>query len=176
MKALVLLVALAGCDQVFGLERDTIPCPPEYRAVAGGMYRFVYEPAEWLIADAKCRSHATGATHLVVFDDLLEQQAVLAAVDLPAPWEVAVGYGRDAQSDRRTFYAVTGEVLLEESPLWAVNEPDGPLVDTNGKEIEESIVLSSNFLSLFDAPPKFGIDGYICECDGRAATEAFDVE
>jgi len=173
------LAVLAGCDQVYGLDRDGEPCPADYLPIAGaGAYKIVVEDTRWLLADAKCkRDTATAITHLVVFEDVVELGLVREAVDAQEPWEVAVGYARDATGDRTRFTAVTGAALEPDSPLWDVGEPNGTFTDPDTNKVyEESIGLTSNFLQLFDAPPMYPLEGFVCECDGEPATETFEVE
>jgi hypothetical protein len=80
-------------------------------------------------------------------------------------------------TDRTRFTTVTGVPLEPDSTLWDAGEPNGIFTDPETNKVyEESIALTSNFLRLFDAPPMYPLEGFVCECDGIPATETFAIE
>ncbi len=160
MKWLALLL-LGGCDSLFNLDPVTLPpdareldaaidavseaCPSVYSPIGTSSYFFVPDVATWEAAEVLCeRDTETHITHLVVFDDAAEMQAVRAIVTTPnLSWQVWAGYSRPKLDATKLYYEVTGGTIDAASPLWNVGEPNagdetatffqatGGMIDTN---------------------------------------------
>ena len=180
------LLLCAGCDRVFGLDRDVdagLPidgnfdaslamCPPEYQPVPGAETRYLFVPTlrMWPEAQADCADDSPDSiTHLVEFTDHVELEAVRTAVPFPSSWNAWTGYARDTGSNPYVFFASTGPVLPLGSPVWAPMEPDGPVSVS-----EETVTFFNYEHAVADGPPTLEA-AYICECDGRPVTRTFAV-
>lgn len=161
------LFTLAGCQVVFPLETVDAPkaCDPMDTAVYPiqlptriSGYREGREPLRWSEAEAACEADGVGA-HLFSPFDLSELGDFQRFPNVPPPiggswW---VGVSREAGTTLDDFVSVLGDPVPMSSPMWEVNEPNGP---------GELVVRFESMRNLFDAPDNIQLD-YVCECDGR---------
>ena len=185
----VATLSSGGCDAVYGLSgRDAAvvdtatdaidatheQCPADYapiaNAPAGSSYRIVeMENDRWLLGFVDCRNDTTtGVTHLVVFDDVIELEAIKRALPPPpskgAAWVSWAGYARPPHSDPLLFSTVTGGDISSTDPLWGLSEPNNG--NGNGAKEETVVWIGNNISGLIDAPYDKVVNGYVCECDG----------
>ena len=180
MKWLALLL-LGGCDSLFNLEPVTLPpdareidaavdappeaCPSSYTAIGSSSYFFVPEVSTWQAAEALCeRDTVTRISHLVVFKDVAEMQAVRSAVTTPnLTWQVWAGYSRPMLDDTKLYYAVTGDTIDSSSPLWNAGEPNGG---------DETATFFQSTGGMIDTNRGYFLPS-LCECDHNMARPMF---
>lgn len=184
---LIAMLLTSGCDRVYGLTGRTEPvidgsvtdteivdgapdvivdapvCPSNYTAIPGASsrYKILVDPTrDWIYALDDCRNDTPGSgiTHLVVFDDTVELDAIRQALPNVASFRVWVGYGRDHDDPPFDFRSVTNVPLASSSNLWDGGEPD------NGAGLEP-VVWIERVSGLVDARLDDPVDGYVCECD-----------
>jgi hypothetical protein len=130
-------------------------CPPAgYTQVAGpnGYYRVISAGASWTNAQAACKAHVPGSTHLIVLSTAAEVTYAASQAGTQA-W---IGLSDIATEGQ--FVTVTAET--GQTP-WSAGEP-------NNAGNEDCAIVKSNG-QLDDRPCGTGYR-YICECDGRAST------
>ena len=164
MRAVFSVVCLTGCDTVF-LDRGPLEdCPLDYEplAVETTRYRLSTTQEMWATAQADCADDTPLAiTHLAVIDTFTEIDSIHTHSD---PKRLLwIGYARDHDSPQ--FFNVLGDPLLDDSSLWNGNEPN----NFNGKEF--AVELNESGLNDTSVDSR---KYYVCECDGRKATRAFD--
>jgi hypothetical protein len=134
---------------------DAMPgaCPAGYmtRGSAPSSYRVVDTLTLWLTAEQDCENDGTG-THLVIFDDAAERDAVLAG--LAGDWWI----GLTDRVNEGTWLAVTAQTGF----FTAGAAPGGQTTDCGLADVAGAIGSQSCFAD----------DSYICECDGAAAVPA----
>jgi len=176
-RRVLALLLLAGCDQVFGLERDPSEnaCPGTYAPIENApyLYRLDDRLLDWQAAADECRGDTVAhITHLVVFDDTTDLVAVQSALlgGMPPFVYVHVGYARDASAaplERASFRSVIDTEVY--APLWNVSEPD------NHMQRGETIVALGAASKLVDSAPRTP-SHFICACDQQVANKTFEVE
>lgn len=171
-----LVFAATGCELVFpptgapgapDAPVDLARCPSGYDAVLGApsRYRYTNLDTAWADAAQACAADTPDAiTHLVVYDDFRELEAVRDGVPFPFD-RLWAGFARDDGTDPTVFFAVTGGRLDRTSPLWEPGEPTG------GSELATFV---GDGFDLTDGPHDDS-HPYICECDGNPATRPFDL-
>jgi len=164
VRIVPVVALLAGCDAVF-LDRSALDDCPDYYAQLPGevtFHRIVPTTASWTMAEADCLDDtADGITHLAVIDRFTE----IDSIHTQSTEILWVGYARDLAADPKTFYTVTGDVLPEASSLWAGMEPS----NADGNEVV--VELEDRGFNDNNEDVKHR---YVCECDGKRATRAFD--
>jgi len=133
---------------------DLSTCPAAYTVAAGtSRYRVVAGNApSWTAAANDCASDLSGATHLIVVDDLAEYSMALTMLLDNAPKWIGL-------SDRKTngvFLAVTDQAPAfppASGPPWAQGQPTSGCVEITALGQLIADACGKNF-------------GYICECDG----------
>jgi hypothetical protein len=162
-----MLMLVAGCDGVFGLERDDVvlACPASFREVAGSFYLRQDDPATWHAAESACealRDHQlTGQIHLAVVESDVELAAIAADLSIDTYW-----LGHTNLAPPGTFVPVTPEVVDWPSsamPPWAGGQPNNNggnqhclFVDGNGLLDDKSCTADSF--------------RFVCECDRFPST------
>ncbi|HEU4731298.1 MAG TPA: hypothetical protein VFT22_25565 [Kofleriaceae bacterium] len=145
----------ASCPSTYNVT--SMPGPSRYRLITAG-------GAPKAQSDV-CNLDMPGATHLVVFDTLVELNAAGALVDSTTLAASAIWIGGVQQP------AATrpGDLWLgfDDLPLmdqWYDNEPN----DGGGKEDhgEQFVVIIRDRHFFTDVPSNFGA-GALCECDGK---------
>ncbi|HSD86025.1 MAG TPA: C-type lectin domain-containing protein [Kofleriaceae bacterium] len=187
MRWLAVVLALGGCDGVFGLRHVGEPsdasgsassdgrplvrpdgdpgnCPASYSftlPTTASRYRVVLEGKDWLSAEAACAADMPGSTHLIVLSVPGEWDALGAQSEIFLTNFVWVGL-----SDRKTegtFIPVTHEDT-NGYPA-AMKTPWAPGLPTNGgadcAQMEPVTGLLHD-ISCTDS------QNYICECDRHA--------
>jgi hypothetical protein len=188
---LTTMLLLGGCDLVFGLNGRTEPrmdanvvddgavdttldvadapqCPVNYSALANtpptSRYKIIVESGRaWPYALDECRNDTPGSgiTHLVVFDDTVERDAVQDALPQGGTFRAWVGYARDITGQPLQFRSVTNVPLSMTSSLWRANEPD----NGSGGPQETVVWFDNATQGIVDARTTDTLDGYVCECD-----------
>jgi hypothetical protein len=204
MRWLVVLVALAGCDELFSVDfvelhpdgdvvavdatadalSDACPTIFGYAPVAGtaprSTYRYVpSNGAAWDGAELDCETDSPNKiTHLVVFDDPSEEAALRSLVPAsPQFWQVFTGYARNANSSggaSKMFTSVLGEPLAESSPLWEKVSGGAEPDDGGTTLMEETITFFEMTRNMSDGRASSQL-AYICECDGKVANQTFNI-
>jgi hypothetical protein len=194
------MLLVGGCDVVYGLHGRTEPrddaaiadaaidggadaidaalvCPTDYSAFAGtpatSRYKIMVRPESWTYGLDDCRNDTPGSgiTHLVVFDDVVERDAIQDALPQGGTFRAWVGYARDITGQPLLFRSVTNVALATTSSLWRTGEPD------NGNAPETVVWFSNDNDGIVDARTTDPIDGYVCECDFVPTTGIeFDVD
>jgi Lectin C-type domain len=163
---LVLVVATAGCDLAFSLDRPVGVCPESFVAIGDAFYERVATTMTWRDAETTCESRVTPNrfSHLAVFADdaeFGEARAAYAGVPL---W-----VGLTDLAAEGMFVPITDEVTTWPpltTPPWSIGQPnnldgiqncvqidpnggldDKPCMDTNGEKFEP-----------------------LCECDANTPT------
>jgi hypothetical protein len=144
-------------------------CPAGYEAYPGlkYQYRVAAAPATWQLAEDDCRDDTAEAiTHLPLFTDAPQLDVFSGYffnVD-PSPFYLFAGYARDQVGG--PFRGVTGAVIPAE--LWEQNEPN----NLGGVETVTAVERESRRLE--DVRPDLA-KPYVCVCDGRTASETFNL-
>lgn len=127
---------------------DTATCPSSYVDVFNTSSRWrMIAPLPWAAAAAACKGHAAGLTHLAVFSNSGERDAVgtalLVSADFRRTW---IGVWHDGTAVR----TVTGEAVY----------PDTLLRPT------QAVSWIRDLLTPFRADPTSTSFAALCECDG----------
>lgn len=164
-----LLLAVAGCDQVFDLDSPELQCPATYTvstSLSASRYRGSAGGLSWDAAESACLADAPMGvpphTHLAVFADDRERLA------LGATFATDVWVGLDDQASEGDFVWVTDEDTKSYPPRsggpWGTAEPD------DGSGGQDCVLLGDqaggNAGRFVDAACSEKHD-YICECDGH---------
>lgn len=154
-----LLLLLAGCDLVLGLEESSHMCPSTFDETG---HALVFADVEWPAAEATCRTFqlpdSSQQTHLVVLSDAAETAAVIALAGDRPVW---VGL-----TDRRTEGGFTW-ITRERAPVpWAPQQPN-----ETPEYAQDCGLLGVEGIE--DKPCEEGMDAFIpsafvCECDANA--------
>ena len=160
-----MLLALVGCDRVFGLGHVEpargVDGPPSSCPAAfdGARYLFVAEPLGWGGAQAACvallpDSQGPMYTHLAVLSSVLELSEVASLRGGTSAW-----VGLTDLVVRGSYQWVTTELPRVElgDPMWGPAEPDGG--DNNG------CVKLTGGNGLLDDASCSQPNAYLCECD-----------
>ena len=130
-------------------------------------------------AELDCENDSnTKVSHLVVFDDPSEEEALRQFIiggGFPT-FQAFTGYARDATSQGGVpfqFTSVLGQPLDAASPLWEtmVGEAEP---DNGGTGGEETITFFDTYRKLADGPAN-AQETYLCECDGKRANHTFKI-
>jgi len=159
------LIALLGCDRVFGLapvpdaDRIDFACPSAYSPIGTHHYRMSTHHQLWMGAEAECV--ADGAdfqmrTHLVVLAP--DEYAVLDGFTNG----LAVWVGLTNQVSLTDFKWVTDEDVPVPPPNMPPWLPNDPTLATDQRCVERHNV--NGVLGLADAPCTQDED-FVCECD-----------
>jgi lectin-like protein len=159
----MVLVALGGCDQVFGLDRpDDLSCPTSYVAIAGSSYRRELAMATWGAAELACEQDLdpalNGYTHLVVFSSNAELKVVTGTLSVTGYW-----LGSSDLAAENEYRPVTGEATTWpplETPPWASGQPNNLNGHQNCVWVDDTGQLDDKSC---DEPHVS-----VCECDGFA--------
>lgn len=175
---LVGIVALAGCDKLFGLDvvtaRDAPPgepmlaCPAGYdlqSTISPSRYRDVQSTTTWETANTACNSDGE-RTHLLVLSDETERLDVLELLANKGESQT-IWIGLTDRNVEDAFLWVTAEPVgipvLRQTPPWSPDQPD----NFNGVQDCVSIVGSAaSDGGLFDDGTCDSRYHYVCECDG----------
>jgi hypothetical protein len=133
---------------------DAGGCPSSYLPITGApaRYRVVENLVLWLTAEQDCEDDG-GGSHLVIFDDMAERDAVVAGRNGDY-W-----IGITDRVDEGMWRAVTGQTtFFTGGAAPGNNTTDCGLVDITGGTITSQSC--------------FADDSYICECDGVQADPA----
>lgn len=137
-------------------------CPAGYQPLPliGGAYRFVSSADDWGAAELDCEDDAAAgerATHLVVIDDVIEQQKVIDGPqgdeNLNDQW---IGLTDLATED--TFLFVTDQAIT------FVGVPGGNAANKDCVRLKNTEARETKGCN--------ETNKYVCECDGRAASAA----
>ena len=182
-NALIVAVAVAGCDRVFEIEDVAVvgadgntfdaasDCPPSYEAMSPqtSRYRVVQAFQEAWLHNVACESDAPGLAHLAVIDTPGERVALLSALDTSGHYRWYVGAVQQAPSATPDagWLWLTGSSF--DMNLWATAEPD----DADGIEdgSEQFAMFQAGYTGLADFIGNNSQQA-LCECDGQPITDA----
>ncbi len=185
------LCALAGCGFSVGAEGSQpmdaphdVPagdaaidgftladCPSSYVITHGlSRYAVVTITTQAWTASGRCAADLPGATHLVVFDGMTEQNQIQADVNatssLTNQYWIGAVQRIDATQIGEGWLSLTGGPLLG---FWSPVEPTDNDGSTLTREVHEEqfVRIDRNGNGMVDAPGRIPGHGYVCECDGK---------
>lgn len=180
MRVALLIVLLAGCDQLFKLDPieridaasgdapfDLADCPPSYIELwyPGSRYRISRGGTAWLHHDT-CAGDAPGLTHLAVIETSEEHVALEARrAAVEQIWYVGTVQRRTALTTDQHWLWLTNDAPVL---IWHTDEPND-VDESESDHWEQFAVMHSTAFGLIDYDGAVVFDA-LCECDGRAIT------
>ena len=130
-------------------------CPPGYAPIANApaLYRYAGTGDDWLAAEQDCEDDGAGVSHLVVFDNTAERNAVDNAI-VDDFW-----IGISDRNTEGTWIAVNGQA----------NPVTGGL---GGGNTQRNCARVKNSNGSIEDQECIDVDAYVCECDGIAGDSA----
>ena len=181
MRVALIVIALAGCDDLFNLEHidrvdggsdaagfDLSKCPSTYNLVLidSSRYRVLTAPDRAWVQSDLCNADSAGFTHVAVLETSVEAVAAQAELDKLQQfrWWIGAVQDRSAVNPGDGWIWLTGEPLMSgwDAP---VEPDDADMIELD--HLEQFAVIQQGHVGLIDIA---GHDIYtaICECDGRA--------
>jgi hypothetical protein len=144
-------------------------CPAEYAialndVVSTSRYRLIAASLDWPLHQTDCADDLVGATHLVVFEEVLEAQQLGALVAVPGTFLVGYFQELNQATVGAGWHTLTGDDVAGNSTIWAVGQPNDDGGGENNAQNRGFVGGGSPLIQ--DGPASFDAPA-VCECDGK---------